>query len=268
MRRAHSVANFYSAHNVRGMNLGDDTAEAHQHLSRQLRTIDIILNRAAEVRLPPEPGSDFDVLVERIGETPVFLGRGLQTYLRTTIECLLHAKMLLTAGQSTSTIVLQALLRPALMASGRAVFILGSDDRDTQYRRALTVLRQECESYLRAMRSFSGFRHIDGLRPRAEALAEVEAAVSSVRAHVPQTGEGRVLDEMAKHIAGVVQRESNDVEVGVVGEIVQHVWHTFSGGAHGYVWPDNLPGDIVTSLGVVVPVAHWAMDLAVRRTRA
>lgn len=250
------------------MELGDDIPEAEDHVRRQLDTIEVILGLAAEVRFPPEPGSDLDVLVERIGDAPVFLGRGIQTYLRTSAECLIHVRSLLASSEGVSTVVLQALLRPVLMASGRVIFILGSDDRDRQIERALMVLRQECDSYLRSLKSFSGFRHLPGLRPPPEVVADVEAAVSVVRSRAPHRGEGQVLGEMAELVAAAVADSlASDVEVGVMGEAVEHAWHMFSGGAHGYVWPDNMPGDLISSFGVVVPVAHWAMDLAVKRTR-
>jgi hypothetical protein len=32
------------------------------------------------------------------------------------------------------------------------------------------------------------------------------------------------------------------------------------------VWPDNVPGDFISTFGVVVPVTHWAFDVTVKRT--
>lgn len=72
-----------------------------------------------------------------------------------------------------------------------------------------------------------------------------------------------MLDEMADFIAAEVGAGAPS---GVLGEMVKHAWHTFSGGAHGYVWPDNVPGDFISTFGVVVPVAHWAFDVTVKRT--
>lgn len=246
---------------------GDDNPDAAEHIRRQLATIEVILDLAAEVRFPPEPGSDVEVLVERIGPAPVFIGRGIQAYLRTSAECLIHIRQLLDGG-GVSTVVLQALLRPALIASGRVVFVLESDDRDVQLEHALVVLRQECGSYLSALKSFSEFQYLLGLRPLREAVASAEAVTSAVRSRAPHRGEGQVLDDMAELVsAAVAKRPENDVEAGVMEEGVKLAWHMFSGGAHGYVWPDNIPVDLISLLGFVVPVAHWAMDLSVRRTR-
>ncbi|HEX5367603.1 MAG TPA: hypothetical protein VFW63_13170 [Acidimicrobiales bacterium] len=249
------------------MNFGNDTPEAQAHLRRQLCTIDVIAHLAAEVRIPPESGSDLQVLVDRVGLAPVHLGRGIQNYLRTSLDCLILLRGILSADKDTSTVVLQSLLRPVLMTAGRVVFILGPNDRDSQFERAMTVLRQEGESFLRALNAFSTFESLRGLRPPLSLIADVESEMSAIRASGPPRGEGQVLDEMARGIAEVAARYVNNDEAGALGESVRHAWHTFSGGAHGYVWPDSVPGDFIFSLGVVVPVAHWAVDLAVRRTQ-
>ncbi|HEX7134430.1 MAG TPA: hypothetical protein VF228_17790, partial [Iamia sp.] len=207
--------------------------------------------------------SDLDVLVGRFGDRPIFLGRAIQNYLNTSAECLLYLARELAANETPSIVVLQSLLRPVLMASGRVVFILGSTDRKQQFTNASIVMRQEGDSYLRALRAFSGFEHLRGFVAPSEVMAEVEAAVEKLRQGAPKRGEGQVLDEMAEFIAQEVgAREQGRV----MSDSVTHAWHTFSGGAHGYVWPDNVPGDFIATFGVVVPVAHWAFDIAVTRT--
>lgn len=251
-----------------GVRLGDDIPEAKDHVRRQLDVINVIVELAAEVSLPPEPGSDLEVLLDGIGDAPVFLERGIQTYLRTSVECLIHVRSLLVRDEDVSTVVLEALLRPVLMASGRVIFVLASDDRDHQLERALVVLRLEGDSYLRALKSFSQFRHLPGLRPPPDLVAEVSTAVAAIRSRAPKRGESQVLREMAKLIsAALTDRFTSDAGGDAMGEALEHAWHMFSGGAHGYVWPDNMPGDFISSFGLVVPVAHVAMDLAVKRTR-
>jgi hypothetical protein len=248
---------------------GDDTPEAADHLRRQLETIGVIEGLAAEARFPPDVGSDLEVLVARVGPAPVHLGRGIQNYLQRSLDCLIYLREILAADGGTSMAVLQSLLRPVLMTAGRVVFILGPDHRDIQLERAMTVLRQEGDSFLRGLNAFSSFQHLMGLKAPPEFVAEVEADTSAVRARATQRTEGQVLDEMAKSIAEEVAAgdPDNDLPAGVLSESVTHAWHTFSGGAHGYVWPDSVTGDFIASFGAVVPVAHWAMDLAVRRTR-
>lgn len=245
------------------VDFGLDGPAAAAHLKRQLDVVGVIVELAGQIQLPPEEGSDLEVLVGRFGDQPVFLGRAIQNYLSTSVACLLHLARELDTNETQPVVVLQSLLRPALMASGRVVFILGSTDRDQQFTNASIVMRQEGDSYLRALRAFSDFEHLRGLVAPPEVMTEVEAAVEGLRQGAPKRGEGQVLDEMADFIA----REVGSRERGsVMPEAVKHAWHTFSGGAHGYVWPDNVPGDFITTLGVVVPVAHWAFDIAVKRT--
>jgi hypothetical protein len=133
----------------------------------------------------------------------------------------------------------------------------------------MMVMRQEGESFLRAAMAFSTFQTLLGLKPPPSLVTDVESEMAAVRADAPPRGESQILDEMARGIAAeVAARDTdNDVQAEALGESVMHAWHTFSGGAHGYVWPDSVPGDFISSLGVVVPVAHWAVDLALRRTR-
>jgi hypothetical protein len=151
---------------------GDDGPAAAEHLARQLATIAVIEGLAGQVGFPPAAGSDLDVLVGRTDRSPVHLGHAIQNYLlQTSLDCLHDLRAALTSRRRPSTVALQSLLRPVLMTSGRIVYVLGSDDREIQFERAMTVMRQECDSYLRALKAFSRFRHLPGLQPPPTVVA-------------------------------------------------------------------------------------------------
>lgn len=251
------------------LSLGLDSEEAHDHLVRQLQTISIIRELAENIAIPPEEGSDLQVLVERLGDTPVHLGRGIQNYLRMAIHCLSRVEVELETPDRASVFVLQALLRPVLMSAGRVVFLLGPDDPDVQLERGRIILRQELYSYSKALGKFSEFDFLRGLKPPEEVRYSVRAQFDSIKAEVPHRSEEAILDQMADYIAiGIREKFGSGSDSAVLKEMVKHSWHTYSGASHGYVWPDNVPGDLVSSLGGIVPVAHLAFDIAVRRTRA
>lgn len=59
----------------------------------------------------------------------------------------------------------------------------------------------------------------------------------------------------------------------VLAEHITWIWHAYSGAAHGFGWPrllpgtDSMAGNFVADLGLVVPVAHLAFDVTIRRSR-
>ncbi|WP_368679964.1 hypothetical protein R1X32_01080 (plasmid) [Rhodococcus opacus] len=130
------------------------------------------------------------------------------------------------------------------------------------------MMKQESASLTRALTRHAKFEHLPGMRPQEDYAVEVERRADALPGNRPQ-GEEKMLEQMATIIGKAVNIGYPELEPGIESEAVASIWHRYSGVAHGYAWPEQVDvGDFITDFGMVVPVAHTAFDLALKRSKA
>ncbi len=251
---------------------------AIEHLRRQLAVVEIIDKLDGQLSPDPyrlaEPGSELAALAETAPDAPVNLLLSVRAGLTAARGALDQIASLLGHDLPTDTIVLQALLRTALLGAGRVVFALAPADPEQRQRNVRVVLRQESRSLMQGLNAFAEFEHLALLKPHGGYLEEQRRKNKALQDGSQPAGEAMIL----KEVAGVIGEQLatsglDDSPPGVVAEHIMWIWHAYSGAAHGFAWPWLLPGtaslagDFIADLGFVVPVTHLAFDVAQRRCR-
>jgi len=256
--------------------LGADGAT--EHLRRQLAIVEIIDKLDGQLSPDPyrlaEPGSELAALAETAPDAPVNLLLSVRAGLTAARGALDQIASLLGHDLPTDTIVLQALLRTALLGAGRVVFALAPADPEQRQRNVRVVLRQESRSLMQGLNAFAEFEHLALLKPHGGYLEEQRRKNKALQDGSQPAGEAMILKEVAGVIGEqLVTSGLDDSPPGVVAEHIMWIWHAYSGAAHGFAWPWLLPGtaslagDFIADLGFVVPVTHLAFDVAQRRCR-
>ncbi len=259
--------------------MGLNAAGAIEHLHRQLATVEIINELDGQLSPDPytlaEPGSELAALAKTVPDAPVNLLLSIRAGLTAARGALAQIANLLEHDLPTDAIVLQALLRTALLGAGRVVFSLAPGDSEQRKRNVRVVLRQESRSLMQGLNCFAEFEHLSILKPRSGYLEEQRNKDKALQDGSRPAGEAMTLNEVARVIGEQLATSGFD-ESGLPDVLAEHImwiWHAYSGLSHGYAWPGVLPraastaGDFIADLGLVVPVTHLAFDVARRRSR-
>lgn len=170
----------------------------------------------------------------------------------------------------TSMIVLHALLRAALVGSGRIVFALLPADPSVRLQNARVLVAQEARSFTRALDRYAGFAQLSRLRPTTEYLQTAREQNAALQEGARVTGDGAVMDGAAEVVGSALAAtpEYPDGNKELLREHVIWLWNTYSGAAHTYAWPRLLPnssqdrrvpGDYPGDFYMVAVTAHIAM---------
>jgi len=261
------------------IDIGLDADGAVEHLRRQLAIVAIIDELDGQLSPDPhrlaEPGSELAALAETAPDAPVNLLLSVRAGLTAARGALDQIASIFANNLPTNAIVLQALLRTALLGAGRVVFALAPADPGQRQRNVRAVLRQEGRSLMQSLDSFAEFEHLVALKPHGGYLDEQRRRNRALQeAHRP-AGEAKTLKEVARVIGEQLATSGFDDSTvpDVLTEHIMWIWHAYSGAAHGFAWPCLLPGtasmagDFIADLGVVVSVTHLAFDVAQRRCR-
>jgi hypothetical protein len=258
-----------------------DDPEATAHLRRQLATISEFADLKARCRIPPDPGSELANLSAALPDAPVSIEESLAVGVECAYGAVGHLAHLLDKEASFAPIVLSSLLRTALLGAGRTVYAIGPDDPDARFSNSLVVLRQESNSLLQGIESFSAFIQLGALVPPqyvSSAWTQLNQEVNSIGRPM---GERRTLTAMATVIAqeltlnGYIGPNAQEL----LAEEVEWVWHAYSGVAHAFAWPRRLPsysgpsvtpmpGDFYAEFGFVVSITHLALKKTAERSHA
>lgn len=257
-----------------------DDPEATAHLQRQLATISEFADLKSRSRIPPDSGSELANLSAALPEAPVSIEESLAVGLECAYGAVDHLAHLLDKEASFPPIVLSSLLRTALLGAGRTVYAIGPDDPDARVSNCLVVLRQESNSLLQGIESFSAFTQLGALVPPGDVSSAWTRLNREINSIGRPMGERRTLTAMATVIAQELTlngyMDSNAQEL--VAELVEWVWHAYSGVAHGFAWPGRLPsyagpsvtpmpGDFYAEFGFVVSITHLALRKMAERSR-
>lgn len=259
--------------------IGLDADGAIEHLRRQLAIVEIIDKLDGQLSPDPyrlaEAGSELAALAETAPDAPINLLLSVRAGLTAARGALDQIASLLGHDLPTDAIVLQTLLRTALLGAGRVVFALAPADLGQRQRNVRVVLRQEGHSLMRGLNSFAEFEHLASLKPQGAYLEEQRRLNKALQGGAQPAGEATTLKEVARVIGEQLATSGFDESAApdVLAEHIMWIWHAYSGAAHGLAWPwllpgtDSMAGDFVADLGVVVPVTHLAFDVTQRRCR-
>lgn len=233
-------------------------------MQRSLDVVQLINELFGEMTFPPHPESAIVKFQAQLPPSPVSIIQSIEAGLETAQSSLDQVAQIFYMGGQANMMTLQTLTRAALLGAGRVVFILGANTIEDRRANATSVLQQESKSFLRAIRSFHGFRHLTAFRPTTEAVDELQRQHESLRSNCGDGGsETQTLREMAQLIASKVANHPElETEPGALSEAIQLIWHTYSGSVHGFGWPKPIERDFVADFGIVVSIAHFAFDVA------
>ena len=216
---------------------------------------------------------------------PLELSAALVTALEASTGALHQISYLSSNEVPTSPIVFQSLLRIALVGSARVVYVLLPPDPDERLDRAAAVLAQDAGSGIKALKLYTQFDGLAGVRAPEELLAAFQSQKGRLEQRRRHTVDGDVVGGMTDAIVDAL--ELAGIEGGVEHEILRDhadwLWNTYSGLAHGYSWPRvmwslsgdrRIPGDFpmdlyhvatCTQVALVAFLARAAPDSAGRK---
>lgn len=170
----------------------------------------------------------------------------------------------------TSVIVLHALLRAALVGSGRVVHALLPADPSVRLHNARVLVAQEARSFTRALNCYAGFEQLSRLRPTMEYLEAARQQKAALQEGHEAPGDGAVMNGAAE-VIGAALASTPEYPNGNKKLLREHViwlWNTYSGAAHTHAWPRLLPnfssdrrvpGDYPGDFYMIAVTAHIAM---------
>jgi hypothetical protein len=177
----------------------------------------------------------------------------------------------------TTPIVLQALLRVALVGSSRAAFALLPVDPDTRLANARVLIAQEANGFVKALDQYVEFRYLGRLRPTANYVDTARNQNAAIYPSGRPPGDGVVLQRLAAELGNALSAtpDYTDQDRELLAEHVSWLWNTLSGLAHTHAWPKLLPamggdrrspGDFAGDFHMIAVMARIAM-LAVKDRR-
>ncbi|MBB4854548.1 hypothetical protein HNP40_001935 [Mycobacteroides chelonae] len=250
-----------------GYSLGLDSPAAHEFLARQFAIMDVVLDWNKAMRLPPESGSELDSLNRLETDVPVTLVESVMWAITSAYEAVKYLRTLQTVieeGRGISEPVTRSVIRTALLGGARAAFVLAPTSRAKREENARIVLGQEAKSKARLVKRARNFVALQGYVPSESTVENAVRAMNRLNA----LGEGQILERVAETFGTAVQERHPEADKAVLTESVIQVWNTYSGAAHAYFWPQQVPGDLVTDLGMVMPIVQLGFDVTRSGTRA
>jgi len=154
-----------------------------------------------------EPGSELAALAEIARDAPVNLLLSVRAGLTAARGALDQIASIVAQNLPTNAIVLQSLLRAALLGAGRVVFALAPADLEQRQRNVRTVLRQEGRSLMQGLESFAKFEHLMTLKPPDGYLEEQRSRNTTLSDAPRPAGEAKTLEEVARVIGEEVCHE-------------------------------------------------------------
>lgn len=172
---------------------------------------------------------------------------------------------------TTTPVVMSSLLRVALLGGSRVVFVLGPDAPAERKSNLEAVVRQEHARLARCYREAEKFTSLDGLVPPPKLLKDQRARFAQWKIPGQSMREGNMLSQMAGVVAARFAGHGAQPD-NAIAEHMSWIFNTNSGVAHGYGWPNlvpgtqDLPGNFIADLFMVSSVGQLAFDLAEEHT--
>lgn len=242
------------------MDLGLEQPGAMEHLRSALRIIEDC--RARRERLPAPgnlglQGTAFHPTISDLPDCPVDPRISLVASLDSSLHCLEQIAIFIQENGRTTPEAMATLMRTALLAGCRPVFMLGLTDPDKRRMNVLCLMLQDGSSLGKFFKTAKDFKHLRFLVPPAEMLEVHETRMATLRSLVPSasrlSGEAPMLDEVAEIVGELVvsRNDAPEDSARILTEQLSLMFNAYSGTAHGYGWPQlihfpsDLPGDFV-----------------------
>jgi hypothetical protein len=253
------------------IDIGLDGPEDEQQLHHCIAVIDEVAR--IQDALPADPvqlgGGQIYLLLAELPEPLVDLRLSLKAGVEAAHGALSQISLLINGSIPTTPVVVESLLRLALLGAGRVVYILGPETAEHRLANATVVLRQEARSLSKAYDAYEKFTQFRSLVPPQSVLTSQRLRNASLQGMGPLIGEEKTLAAMAVVIAQSLTRDGYaglDTEA-YLTEHCAWMFHMTSGCAHGFGWPrllpstGSFPGRFVSDLTLVANVSLLAVSL-------
>lgn len=261
------------------IDLGADDPQVAQMLNRALAVVDGPINDLTAQLSTMEDldaSSEMQRLRDEIPADPLDIVAALFTALYAARGSLEHISYIVTHPVPTRPIVLQSLLRTALTASARAVYVLLPSEPGIRQDRAAAILAQDSASGVKALQHYTKFEGLAGVRAPEKLLTEFQNQRAALLKQQPQARDGSVVDGMIESIIEALIAADVDEEFGpaILRDHARWLWNTYSGTAHAYSWPRSMwtvsgdrriPGDFPMDLHQTATCLHIALVAALAR---
>lgn len=254
------------------IDIGLDDPQAMEALARAInivnQVVDILHDEIGNI--PYSVSSEVYRLARALPPGPISFDRTALVAAEAARGALDQISWILRHNSPTSMIVLDALLRVALVGSGRVVFALLPPDPSVRLQNARVLIAQEGQGFAQALERYAGFKRLAGLRPDADYLEKARHQNATIQAGRRPLGDGAVMQDAAETVATALATMSGypDQDREVLREHVTWLWNTYSGVAHTHAWPRLLPGygqdrsapgDFAGDFCMIATTAHIAM---------
>ncbi len=158
------------------IDIGLDDPAAMEALSRAISIVDEGVDSLHDEIADIAYSDDCEIyrLARALPPGPISLDRTITVAAEAARGALDQISWILRHNAPTSMIVLHALLRAALVGSGRAVFALLPSDPGVRLQNARVLIAQEGKGFTQALDCYARFDQLFGLRPDAQYLAKAQ----------------------------------------------------------------------------------------------
>lgn len=263
------------------IDLGTDDPQVAEILSRGLAIIDDVVSSLhdevlAIQELPPQ--CELLRLVTELPRGPLDVCGAIAVALASARDALDHISYLIQNPVPTSPIVLQALLRAALVGSARTLYVLLPQNPHTRLERGRAILAKDCESGRQGLGKFAAFEGMRAIAAPEELVAAVDNQRKELWPKGNPPGDGKIIEGMTRSLVDALELAGLNEEFGpgILRDHSNWLWNTYSGVAHGYMWPRllwgissdrRLPGDFPLDLHQVATATHIALIAALSRSQ-
>lgn len=243
--------------------IGNNTDESNEVLLAAVAIVGTFEAIEQRILMPPHERSEIARIDAALG-ADIWVSHTLAVSARTSMATMTHLAQLLGAVGEPRASVVATLCRAALVSTGRLIYVLGPRDADERVEHARQVSRQQARSYLAMVKSAREFTELEGLQAeRVPDDADDPFTEEIDRLGKGGMGDGAMLKSTARTMAEALARDSANGtdEPQTQKQLQEHIewmWNVWSGMAHGYAWPDLIPGE-KSSHQHIVP-GHWVGD--------
>lgn len=228
--------------------LGLDDPDAMEALSRAVGIVDEVVDGVHDEICGTAYSDDCEVcrLARALPSGPISLDRTVMVAAEGARCALDQISSILHHNASTSPIALHALLRAALVGSGRVVFALLPSDPDVRLKNARVLIAQEARGFTQALDRYAEFQSFTELRPDDAYLTRAREQNAAIQQGRRPPGDGVVMQGAAETIAGALAAmpEYPDENQEGLQEHITWLWNTYSGAAHTHACLGCFPASV------------------------
>lgn len=243
--------------------IGNDTDDSNEILLSALAIVGTFEDIERRIVMPPHERSEL-ARIDATVDAKIRVSHTLAVSARTSMATMRHLADLLDVGGEPRASVVATLSRAALVSTGRLIYVLGPFDADERVENARQVSRQQAGSYLAMIESARDFTEFETLQAERVPNQDSDPFAKEVdRLGKGGTRDGAMLKSTAHTMAEAIARDSahgtdNSQVQKQLQEHIEWMWNVWSGMAHGYAWPDLVPGERSADQHIVP--GHWVGD--------